>query len=351
MKTLIKISFSIIFTSIFLLSCSNEKLINEGSSEKDFLAATYDGNAHIARFKFPSGTKVSDDLYFQTYNNYISKNKIKNLRVFLKYIFICIPDDYKVVILDKNTFQQVAVIDFSENQLQPIDITFANATEGYLIFKDAPKVALLDIYYFKFVKFIDLSGNASSISSIGNQIYATIPMMNKVSVIDSRFHSVVTDIDVGNVPYLVTPTNQGDKFIVISAGTGKIEGDLRDTQTKPSISIIDVATRQILKQYDINPPKADLTNQLVHSLVATNNDWCFLLTQDYLIKIDLLNPDFSLMVENNQYSLLYENNIYNQLFASLIKDNQSIIYQLDPITGKKKTSSTINHQIGAFLIY
>ncbi len=351
MKSFIKILASIIFTLIFLISCSNEKLINEGSADKDFLATTYDGNAHIARFKFPSGAKVSDDLYQQANQSYISKNEIKNLRTFLKYIFICIPDDYKVVVLDKNTFQQVAIIDFTENQLKPTDITFANATEGYLIFKDAPKVALLDIYYFKFVKFIDLDENASSISAIGNQIYVTVPKLNKVSVIDSRFHSTVADINVANVPYMVTPTNDGTKFVVINAGSGKIEGDASETLTKPSISIIDVATRQVIKNEEINPPKADLTSQLVHSLVVTNNDWAFLLTQDYLIKIDLLNPGFSLVVENKQYKLLYENSVYNQVFVSLVNETQSIIYQLDPITGKKKTSATINQQIGAFSIY
>lgn len=337
---------------IFLLfSCSDEKVINDSGSDKDILAASYDNSSHLMKIKFPSGNITSSDIFFDKNGKPLTNSKISNIRLFLKYIFVFIPEENKISILDKNTFTIVSEIDFTENGLQPIDITFANATEGYVIFKDAPKVALIDIYYFKIAKIIDMEGNPSSISSVGNQIYITIPLNDIVSVIDSREHSVVQNIQVGNVPYLIYPTIDGSKFVIISAGVGKIPGDVRDAVTSPSVTLIDIQSRNIVSTNSIETPKLDMKTQLPLSFIITNNDWAFIITKDNLIKLDIREPSYSTRVEQYSYSQIYHNNVYNELYVLDSQNNSSKLYQLDPVTGKKKENITLNYYLLKMTLY
>ncbi len=352
MKTFFKIGLIIAFTASLLISCSKEKLINEGSTDRDIIAATYDGNSHLARYKFPTGTKISDDLFYQSNHSYISANKVANIRLFLKYIFLCVPDDYKIYIIDKNNFTSVATIDFSQEQLMPTDIAFANATEGYAIFKNTPKVALIDVYYFKLAKMIDVKDIASSISAVGNQIFVAIPLQNDVSIIDSRIHDVVQDISVDNRPYLLYPNIDGKDMNVVTAGFGKIPGDPNNALSKPTLNIIDVQSRSIASSNLIDPPKADLTQELPSSFIVTNNDWGFLITQNYLIRIDTRNPQYAIRIEQYTYGGLYHNNIYNELYVLDNKDaNTSVIRALDPITGKKLNYINISLPVLTYSTY
>lgn len=342
--------FSIIFVSL-LLSCSEEKVINDSGSDKDILAISYDNNSHFTRVKFPSGTVASDDLFYEKNSSYLTSSKVENVRLFLKYVFVCIPDENKIVVIDKNTFTTASEISFASEGLSPVDIAFANATEGYVIFKDSPKVALLDIYYFKVAKYIELKGNPSAISAVGNQIYVTLPLIDLVSVIDSRFHEVVEDIVVDNVPYLIYPTIDGKIFVVLSAGIGKVPGDPRDAFSAPSVSLIEIENRKILKTNIINTPGIELLSELPSSFIITNNDWAFILTGKYLIRLDTRDPNYSNRVEQFNYKQIYHNNVYNELFVLENSETNSKIYKLNPVTGKKLENISLNKNILKITLY
>jgi DNA-binding beta-propeller fold protein YncE len=176
-------------------------------------------------------------------------------------------------------------------------------------------------------------------------------MKEKVAVIDSREHSVVHSIEVPNVPYLIYPTIDGKKFVVVSAGMGKVPGDPRDAFSIPSVSILDITTRTILKSSPLNTPGLDLMSELPNSLIVTNNDWAFILTSKYLIRIDARDPSYSNRVEEFTYKQIYHNNVYNELFALDSKETGSKIYKLNPITGKKLEFITLSKNITKLHLY
>ena len=337
--------FLIISAAIFFNSCSDEKVINNAGTEQKLLAISFDNNSHIAKFTFPSGDIISNDIFHENNDFYLSTSKVTKFKVFLNKIFTLIPDENKIVIIDKNTYQIAKTIDFATESLQPIDIAFANATEAYIIFKDSPKVALLDIYYFEVARYIELVGNPSSISIVGNQIYIPVPLNDIVSVIDSRYHEVVDEIAVDNAPYLIQPNIDGDRFVVLSAGIGKLPNDPREALSAPSITLIDIQTRNIVSTNPIIPSSMDIAYELPLDFVVSNNDWAFLITTNFLIRIDSRDPTYSNKVEEHSYTTLYHNNVINEIYAIDHQDNSSTIYQLNPVTGKKLDKTTLQKNI------
>lgn len=350
MKKLI-IILNIVLYFFLISSCSEEKVINDIGNNKDLLAISFDEYSHFMRVSFPSGKTVSDDLYYEKNSNYLTYSKIENVRLFLKYVIAFVPEEKKITIIDKNTFKIISEISFEEENLEPVDIAFANATEGYVIFKNSPKICLLDVYYFKKAKYIELKGNSSAIASVGNQIYVTIPMQETVSIIDSRYHDVVAEIEVLNVPYLIYPSADGKKFVIISAGMGKIPEDPRDALSVPSAAIIDIASRKILSTHEIKVPGLELLNELPKDFIITNNDWAFIITSNYLIRLDVRDLSYSNKVEQAQYTQLYHNNVYNEPFLLENNENVSKIYRINSVSGKKTDNISINKKLTRITLY
>ncbi|OGU60479.1 MAG: hypothetical protein A2X64_08430 [Ignavibacteria bacterium GWF2_33_9] len=337
--------FLFITSAILFSSCSDEKVINDSGTEKKLLAVSFDNNSHFTKLNFPSGNIISNDIFHEKNDSYLTTAKIEKFKIFLNNIYALIPDENKIVIIDKNSYQITKTMDFTSEDLVPVDIAFANATEAYIIFKESPKVALLDIYYFQIAKYIELSGEPSAISIVGNQIYLPVPLDDFVCVIDSRYHEVVDELPVDNAPYLIQPNIDGDRFVVISAGTGKLPNDPRESLSAPSVSIIDIQTREIVGSNPLIPSSMDIAYEIPLDFVISNNDWAFLITTNFLIRIDSRDPTYSNKVEEHSYTTLYHNNVINEIYAIDHLDNSSTIYQLSPITGKKTDKTSLQKNI------
>jgi hypothetical protein len=341
-----------LLSSIFFFSCSNEKLITEIGSGKNITAATYDGNAHLAKFSFPDGAVLSTDKYFEVNGNYISNNKISKIKPYLQYLFVIIPDDYKVIVINKTTFKFVAEYVFSDKSEKPKDIAFANATEAYLIMEETNKIYLIDTYYHKIAKQIDLKNYPSSVYVLGNKVFFTIPLDNTVEVFDTPSHSFIKTINnVGEMPYLIYKNADGSKLIVISAGMGKVPGDFRDAISLPQVSLINSNDYTVISTNDINPPKAELMNQLPFDFIVTNKDWGFFISQDYLIRVDLEQPIYSIQIANKPFKSLYYNQIYNELYYLESGELISSVYYADPVLAKTKEKLNYQGIITSFIFY
>ena len=344
--------FVTLLSSLLIFSCSDEKLITEIGSGKNITAATYDGNAHLAKLTFPAGTVLSNDKYFEANGNYISSNKISKIKQYLQYLYLIIPDDYKVVVVDKTTYKLVAEYTFTDKSEKPKDITFANATEGYLIMDGANKVYLIDTYYHKIAKEIELKNYPSSVFVLGNRVYLTIPLENSIEVYDTPTHSFIKSItNVGEMPYLINKNSDGSKLIVISAGMGKVPGDLRESISLPQVSFVNSSDYSVLSINDVNPPKADLMKQLPSEFIITNNDWGFFVSQDYLIRVDLEEPQYSIQISNNRYNSLTYNQIYNEIYYLQNNEIISIIHYADPVLAKTKEKLSYQGMITSFIFY
>lgn len=348
-----KISFiTFIFASfLFLASCSDEKLITEISPGKHILVATYDGTtAKLSRIIFPKGDVIKSDVFFEANGKPISNKKISQVVTYLQNVYVLIPDDYKVIILDRTTFKLISEFDFKEENKMPRKVVFANATEAYLIFDDYEYVYLIDTYYNKIARKIELDDKPSDILAVGNQVYITLPLKNQLAILDTRIHKISQNIQINNVPYLVQKNSDGSKILVMCAGIGKVPGDFRDAISNPSVVAVDFKTNAILSTNEIKPPKVDLLKQYPKMFIITNNDWGFFATEKYLIRIDAKQPQYSILIEEVGYSSLLHNNIYNEFYLLFNSTNQSVIHQVDPILAKKKEKLTINQLVTFFTL-
>lgn len=334
-----------------IISCSEEKIITELSPDKNILVATHDGSvAKLSRLTFPNGEVIKNDVFMEANGKQISNNKITQLASYLQNIYVVIPEDYKLMVLDRTTFKSITEFTFKEENKMPRKVVFANATEAYLIFDDFDQVYLIDTYYNKIARKIKLEGNASDILAVGNQIYITVPLKNQLSIFDTRTHKIENNIQIDNVPYLVQKSADGSSIIVICAGIGKVPGDFREAISQPSVVALDFKTNAILSTNEIKPPKADLLKEYPKMFIITNNDWGFFATQKYLIRIDAKQPQFSIMIEEVGYSELLHNNIYNEFYLLLNLTNQSIIHQVDPVLAKKKEKLSFNQFVTFFTL-
>ncbi len=348
-----KVGIIALILSLFLIviSCSDEKLITEISPEKQILVASFDGNvAKLSRLSFPNGEVIKNDAYLEANGKQISNNKITQVATYLQNIYVVIPEDYKVLILDRTTFKLVAEFSFIDENKMPRKVVFANATEAYLIFDDYEYVFLIDTYYNKIARKIPLDGTPSDILAVGNQIYFTIPLKNQLSILDTRTHKIENIVQIDNVPYLVQKNADGSKILVLCAGIGKVPGDFREAISSPSVSVLDFNSNSILSTHDIKPPKVDLLKEYPTMFIITNNDWGFFATGKYLIRIDAKQPQYSIMIEEVGYSELLHNNIYNEFYLLLNLTNQSLIHQVDPIFAKKKVKLSLNQYITYFTL-
>jgi len=336
---------------LLLLSCSEEKLITEISPNKHILIATHDGTtAKLTRLTFPDGNIVGNDVFYQANGKTISNNKITQLSPYLQNIWVIIPDDFKLLVLDRSSFKLLAEFNFDEEKILPRKIVFANATEAYLIFENAKYVYLIDTYYYKIARKIELEDKPSDILAVGNQVYITLPLQNKLAILDTRTHKIENTIQIDNVPYLVQKNADGTKILVLCAGIGKVPGDFREAISLPSITTLDFNTNIVLSKYEIKPPKVDLLKEYPKQFVVTNNDWGFFATDNYLIRLDAKDPKFTLLIEQTNYVELLHNNIYNEFYLLVNLPNQSIIHQVDPILAKKKDKLTFNQLITYFTL-
>lgn len=331
--------------AVLLAACSEEKLVDESNSTQKLLVASYDGsNSHILTTDLKNPISESSDLYFQANSNYISQSPITRMQSFLNYIFAFVPNDSKIVVFNKNTWKNVATIDFSDEGLKPLKLAFANATDAYLICENSNKLILLDIYYFKASRVIELPNFASDIIALGNQIYIAVPLENQISIVDSRTHLITSSIPIDNRPYTFALATSAQNLIVLSAGTGKLPQDPIDNISAPSVTNIDMSTLGIVATNTLTIPIYDITNKYPKEFVITNNDWGFMALDSMLIKIDARDITFAVSIYDAVILGFSQNYLANEIFAIEKSDFGTFIEKLDPISGaiREKLQTQLN---------
>ncbi|HOV92123.1 MAG TPA: hypothetical protein PLC04_03470 [Candidatus Kapabacteria bacterium] len=320
--------------AVMLAACSSEKLIDESSSNQKLIVASFDGaNSHILSTDLKSTLTESNDLFSQANSNYIANSPITRLQAYLNYIFAFVPDENKIIVFNKNTFKYVAQINFSSQGLRPLKLAFANATDAYLICENYNKLILVDIYYFKAAREIDLPASATDILSLGNQVFIALPFANQIAIVDSRTHTIASSIAVDNRPYIFALTSEVTNLIVLSAGAGKLNLDHMGTLSAPSVTNINLSSNSVTGSNPLTIPYYDITNKYPLQFAITNNDWAFIALDSMLIKMDARDITFAINLYNAQIFSFTQNYIANDLFALEKTDNGTMIEKLDPISG------------------
>ncbi len=302
---MIKYLSRLILLSLFLIySCSQEeRIIDQSNPNWKTLIATSGVNNSIKLVEQPTGKILKEDIFFEANGEFLS-GVAKKMTEFQKKIFLFLPDEYKIEIVDKDSFKKLSTLDFSPERKLPAGICFANATTAYITFGNDSTVDVLDLTNFRVARTIKVGKEPVSIVNSGNQIFVANKLDNTVSVIDSRTNEVNHTINVPQVPLFLDVSPDGARVVLISAGTGKY--DAAETKSPAIISIIDVATKQILKSRELGRTGINAIEQIPYALASTIGNSGFVATQEYLIRINTLNGDeITNMGKGNHKALAY----------------------------------------------
>lgn len=297
-------------TSLFVLaffvfiSCSQEeRIIDQSNPNWKTLVSTSDLNNSIKLIEQPTGKILRENVFFEANGEELT-GKVKKMTEYQKKIYLFLPDENVVEVIDKDSFKRVATLDFKAEKRSPSAICFANATTAYITFGNDSTVDVLDITNFKIARTIKVGKEPVSIINAGNQIFVANKSDNTLSVIDSRTNEVTHTISVPLVPLFLDVSPDGARVILISAGIGKY--DAAETKSPAFITIVDVATKQILKSKELGRTGINAIEQIPNALASTVGNSGFVATQEYLIRINTLNGDeITNMGKANHVTLAY----------------------------------------------
>jgi YVTN family beta-propeller protein len=283
------LSVLILLCFFLFLSCSQEeRVIDQSNPNWKTLISTADVNNSVKLIEQPTGKIIQEDIFLEA-NGELLGSKVKKMTEFQKKIFLFLPEIYKIEIVDKDNFKRLSTLDFSSEKKSPTGICFANATTAYIAFGNDSTVDVLDLTNFKIARTIKVGIEPFSIVNSGNQIFVANKLDNTLSVIDSRTNEVTHTINVPQVPLFLDVSTDGARVVLISSGTGKY--DAAETKSPAYITLIDVATKQILKSKELGRTGINPIEQIPTALASTVSNSGFVTTNEFLIRINTLNGD------------------------------------------------------------
>ncbi len=294
--------YLLILIVIFSISCSSdEKTINPIDTSQKIMISLADAPV-VSVISIPENTVIIDNIL--SGNLSVTLNfPITYIREFGDYLYLSAQKDHKLVVLDKKTYQQKVIIDFSEEQAEVGQIIFPNSTDCYIIHPNKNIVTILDITVFKKARTIECGNNPSSISVSGNQVFVTNLTDNSISVIDTRTRQEEAKINSSPFPSFSTITSDGNYAAIISIGNGKIDNNLE--KTPAILSFINITQRSESNYLEIGEGLIAATDIIPVGMAYTNSDWIFIATRSSLFRVDAKNKkDIKFIVRRSFLSVI-----------------------------------------------
>lgn len=333
MKTLLTLAALVMILGIS--GCSqDEPTYNNFKDEWKILAATTGAPSSLALVSQPDGAVTSADI-FASANGTQLAGTVQKIVEFRENLYLMIPSVFQVVVIDKQTFKQMAVLDFSAQQRIPTDVAFGNATTGYVAHENDTSVTVIDITNFSIGRVIKVGMRPVAIAAVGNQVFVANQSDNTVSQIDTRTNTVVATHQVATAPTFIRPNASGHEVMVLSLGAGKL--DTAGMKTPPVITYID-SSRIIVEVTPLDDPLLDGVNALPTSISVSPKEWAYITVQKGVIRLDTKGRKDYKLVSELEYKQSYYNFRRNEILL-LNGTNGRII---DEITGEEKTTFVIS---------
>ncbi len=314
-----------VFVLLFV-ACDDEKIIDDTNDNWTALAIGTKGQPKLSVIEVPTGKIINEDAYGGANKKQLSSAP-RLMASFGGSIFLIMPDDNKIEIINAKTFETKHTLDFSAEKKKPIAIAFApNATTAYLIFEKDSSLGVLDLTVMKVVHSIKLDSPPSSISLSGNQIFVSCTNINKVLVIDTRDNKIKNEISVPEKPVLLSHTKDGLKVVVVSAGNGKLNKN--EEKTNAYICLLDARTKKEIARKPLGIGIVKPIEQEPYSLATAGRLYAFIGTQSYLLRFNTRTATPPARLKNGKFvSMLYNDKSSEMIF---IRDDagsrQLIIY-------------------------
>jgi YVTN family beta-propeller protein len=317
--------------SFFLPGCAPDEKILNSVIDKWVLLTTTPGGAQI------NTTPVNDNQAGTISTRYTASGTISSIAEYRNYVFLMIPTQYKVLILDRTRFVPVDSIDFSDKRLIPSGVAFGNATTIYFSHENDSVVTIYDLFNFKKAGTITVGKNPTGIVAGNgerqNQIFVANRGSATVSQIDTRTNTVVATYPVGKAPVYIMPDLSGKKIVVACMGAGK-NGETGVEKTTPSLAFIDIDARTVARETPISTGEADSALAIPMGLAVTKSDWAFVPLSNGLVRVDTREYIAIAVISKEMYSGISYNLRRDELLC--VKDRTVSV--LDENSGDLKFS-------------
>jgi len=338
-----KYIYILLFSIIFQACSGDEKFINNfPDTNKALLVYNKNGASTIKVIDLLGKNVLNENILLDFPKSAIS-DTIEKIRQYRYDLFLFIPKAMKIVVVDFNKFEYKTTIDFSNLNLIPTDIAFANATDAYVTHENADFVSLVDLTNYKIAKHIKVGQSPRAIAAAGNQIYVANYASGTVSVVDSRTNRQEAIINVPPFPIFAEVRPDGKEIAIISRGQGK---DFTDVVKTPAIAtFINVSSRQKTAEIPIGTStiKAEQVDPIASCMSSSYN--LFVSSGTNLFRINARTHSAAINVGKYAYTKLIFNNYKNEIIAILEDGAKSKIRICDPSSGATKYDVPIENGI------
>lgn len=322
--------FALVMLLGFVACTQTEKVINPvDTSEKFFMS--FDGdNPTLKVIELPSKeVHISD--YFKEILNVEESFPVTNIREFGGNYYLIVSGGYKIYVVRKSDSKLLSTVDFSDEQLMPDDIVFANATDAYVSHSNSVYVTLLDITNFVRARKISAGNPPHAIASKGNQIYVSNQTDNTISVIDSRDKREVAKLTTEPNPVKLGVSVDGKNLICLCAGMGKLDNN--SGKTPAFVQYFDTESRENVSSIELGLASIPATDQLPLGLVVTSRDWGFVPTNENFFRLDIRTKDKINLITRRYFYFINHDAINAKLILLRQNENRYDVMLADDKSG------------------
>ncbi len=318
------------------MSCSSDEPLYDNSDNtwKAFVSR-YDGTYKVSLYKQTDGSIIYDDIYQQV-NNKTLPGKVEKIAVFGDDIYFLIPSVYKIIVINRWTYQETGVIDFTELALEPNDICFVNATNAYVVHTNANKISLVDIKYFVPARQLNVGTAPVKIVASGYYVVTANSKSKNLTIIDSRNNSKLMDFPVTDYPYYLDVNSLGN-ITAVCLGNGKI--DTNQAKTAAYIYEIDMNTKTVKYSGELKYSVLKSENQIPNGLAISDKDIAFITTNEGLFLFNTKTTPGPVLVNKDSHFGVSFNKYRNELI--LLKYQAGILSAFSASNSNGKTNGNI----------
>lgn len=320
----IKYLFILAF-AITISSCGKHNpLIDSSDQSFNVIAITGENENELSLIKQPSGEITNPNLFSAITEETIS-TPIAGIAAWGESIYVIVPEEYKIVILNRWSYAYEATISYEETQLKPVSIAFSNATDAFVAFKDYNAISLLDIKFRKHARFIECGEGASAITYFNSKLYVANTKANSVSIINAITYKKESDIEVSKSPVMIAVATG---YPVAAVVCGK-PFDLDTNASKipaACVSYIDLKAEKMTNSFELRAPKVEANKIYPTSIAVGETNVLFVCTQIGVFRANLRLQSSVLYTIKKPTSSIVTNRI-KDIFAIIYPDGTSEILE------------------------
>lgn len=291
---------------LFLSACAKDIPVYN-TTDQTYSIFLSDSSGKIARVTMPDA-RIADNNYYFTVNNENINGAVTWMKEFRDNIYLGIPSQYRVIVINKYSFKKVGQFDFSISQRIPSDIAFVNATNAYIAHENDSTISLVDLYSFNVARNVPCGKNPVALAAIEQQVFVACQGDNTIRRIDARTNTIVATYSTAPVPTLLTNIQDdnlvSDKRRLLLVCKG-------NESESASVSLMDI-NGAMTGTYTIALAAG---KELPRATAITKTDFAFIATQTSVWRYDIRKPEAPRRLSPSAAQDIYYNIRRNELIV------------------------------------